>query len=64
MNTRTSGGLKNAERVMERKRLFRLVFQGDRTADALALEHWNPDEMTKLYESRSLAPPSGHYPDL
>ncbi|MEK6814352.1 MAG: pentapeptide repeat-containing protein [Nitrospirota bacterium] len=43
------------ERVMERKRLFRLVFQGDRTADALALEHWNPDEMTKLYESRSLA---------
>jgi uncharacterized protein YjbI with pentapeptide repeats len=43
------------ERVMERKRLFRLAVLGDRTADALALEHWNADEMTKLYESRSVA---------
>jgi hypothetical protein len=43
---------RNKEREMERKRLFRLAFLKDRDADALALEHWNPEDSDKLYEPR------------
>lgn len=43
---------RNKEREMERKRLFRLAFLKDRDSDALALEHWNPEDRHKLYEPR------------
>ena len=39
---------------MERKRLFRLWYHGDRYSDALALERWSPEDAGKLFESRRM----------
>jgi len=43
---------RSKEREMERKRLFRLGFKGDRYADAIALERWGKDDEGKLFEPR------------
>lgn len=40
------------EREMERKRLFRLSFLGDRFSDSIALERWEKKDEDKLFESR------------
>jgi len=39
---------------MERKRLFRLWYYGDRSSDVLALERWSPEDSGKLFESRRM----------
>ncbi len=43
---------RNRERSMERVRLFRLGFLKDRYSDALAIEHWNPEDKYRIFESR------------
>ncbi|MBL0702044.1 MAG: pentapeptide repeat-containing protein, partial [Desulfosarcina sp.] len=43
------------EREMEKKRLFRLSFLGDRFSDSIALERWEKQDEDKLFESRAKA---------
>ena len=43
------------EREMEKKRLFRLSFLGDRYSDSIALERWDKQDEDKLFESRAKA---------
>ena len=43
------------ERMMERKRLFRLAFKADRYSDSLALERWDKEDKDKIFESRVAA---------
>lgn len=46
---------RSKEREMEKKRLFRLAFKGDRHSDSIALERWEEKDKNKLFESRIIA---------